>query len=92
MFSAVLDTCVLVPSRSRDVLLEVASLGAYRPLWSSEILAELDRALRGLLVKRGASDQEVDAYLTKQFGQMRVAFPDAMVTGLGIARSDRPSS
>jgi hypothetical protein len=39
--TALLDTCVLVPSRARDVLLEIASTGAYRPLWSSEILAEL---------------------------------------------------
>lgn len=54
MMTALLDTCVLVPSRARDVLLEVASTGAYRPLWSSEILAELDRTLRLLLAKRGA--------------------------------------
>jgi hypothetical protein len=58
MVSVLLDTCVLVPSRARDVLLEVASAGAYRPLWSSEVLTELDRALRRLLGKRGVSPEE----------------------------------
>jgi predicted nucleic acid-binding protein len=80
VFSALLDTCVLVPSRARDVLLEVASTGAYRPLWSSEILAELDRTLRLLLDKRGVSQEEIDAYLTRLFRQMETAFPDALVT------------
>lgn len=32
MTTALLDTCVLVPSRARDVLLAIASTGAYRPL------------------------------------------------------------
>ena len=81
MFSALLDTCVLVPSRARDVLLEIASTGAYRPLWSSEILAELDRTLRELLGKRGVSQEEANAYLTRLFRQMETAFPDALVTG-----------
>jgi predicted nucleic acid-binding protein len=79
MFSALLDTCVLVPSRARDVLLEIASTGAYRPLWSSEILAELDRTLRLLLGKRGISPEEADAYLTRLLGQMNSTFPDALV-------------
>jgi hypothetical protein len=80
MTTALLDTCVLVPGRARDVLLEIASTGAYRPLWSSEILAELDRTLRLLLAKRGASSEETDVYLTRLFRQMRIAFPDALVT------------
>jgi predicted nucleic acid-binding protein len=81
MFSALLDTCVLVPSRARDVLLEIASTGAYRPLWSSEILDELERTLRTLLGKRGISPEETDAYLTRLVRQMKTAFPDAPVTG-----------
>jgi predicted nucleic acid-binding protein len=80
VFSALLDTCVLVPSRARDVLLEVASTGTYRPLWSSEILAELDRTLRLLLGKRGVSPEEADAYLARLSGQMKTTFPDALVT------------
>jgi hypothetical protein len=81
MLSSLLDTCVLVPSRARDVLLEIASTGVYRPLWSTEILAELDRALRQLLGKRGALPEEIDAYLTRLFRQMETTFPDALVTG-----------
>ena len=80
MVSALLDTCVLVPSRARDVLLEVASAGVYRPLWSSEILAELDRTLRLLQARRGVASEETDAYLVRLFRQMETSFPDALVT------------
>lgn len=80
MTTALLDTCVLVPGRARDVLLEIASNGLYRPLWSTEILAEPDRTLRALLAKRGASAEEIDAYLTRLLRQMRITFPDALVT------------
>jgi predicted nucleic acid-binding protein len=80
VYSALLDTCVLVPSRARDVLLEIASTGAYRPLWSTEILAELDRTLRLLLAKRGTSPEVIDAYLTRLTQHMQTAFPDALVT------------
>jgi predicted nucleic acid-binding protein len=78
--TALVDTCVLVPSRARDVLLEIASTGAFRPMWSTEILSELDQTLRILLSKRGASAEEIDAYLTRLFRQMRITFPDALVT------------
>jgi hypothetical protein len=61
------------------VLLEVASTGAYRPLWSTEILSELDRTLRKLLNKRGVQEEELNAYLTRLTRQMQTSFPDALV-------------
>lgn len=81
MFTALLDTCVLVPSRARDVLLEIASMAVYRPLWSTEILAELERTLRLHLSRGGAPSEAADAYLTRLFRQMEATFPDAVVTG-----------
>jgi predicted nucleic acid-binding protein len=80
VFSALLDTCVLVPSRARDVLLKAAAAGVYRPRWSSEILAELDRTLRLLQARRGMAPEETDAYLVRLFRQMETSFPDALVT------------
>jgi hypothetical protein len=80
VFSALLDTCVLVPSRARDVLLEAASAGVYRPLWSSEILAELDRTLRLLQARRGMAPKETEAYLVRLFRQMETSFSGALVT------------
>ena len=90
MFSALLDTCVLVPGRARDVLLEAASAGVYRPLWSSEILAELDRTLRLLQARRGMAPEETDAYLVRLFRQMKTSFPDALVPDWN--HSSTPSS
>lgn len=79
MFSAVLDTCVLVPSVLRDVLLEVAARGVYRPLWSSEICAELYRTLTTRLAERGQDPETTDSYIARLRHQMSVAFPDALV-------------
>src|SRR5215475_3675208 len=70
MLSALLDTCVLVPSRARDVPPETASAGAYRPLWAPpRPLDELNRALRTLLGKRGTSPEETDACLSRAAGR-----------------------
>lgn len=40
----VLDTCVLFPTVMREMLLGVAGLGHYTPLWSARILGEWARA------------------------------------------------
>lgn len=71
---AVLDACVLYPFQLRNLLLHLAVEGLYRPLWSHEILAEVDRALRR---EAGLTDEQC-AHL---FGQMQKAFPDALGQG-----------
>jgi hypothetical protein len=81
VFSALLDTCVLVPSHLRDVLLETANRGVYRALWSEEILAELERTVRMLRAQRGNDGQETEVYIERLLRQMRTAFPDAVVEG-----------
>ncbi len=73
-FRVVLDTCVLYPSRLRDVLLDAALAGFYRPNWSADILEELRANLveNGRLSASGALGL-VDA--------LRETFPEAIVTG-----------
>jgi predicted nucleic acid-binding protein len=74
-FPAFLDTCVLYPAYLCDTLLRIADAGTYRPLWSGDIIEELQRNL----VKRGLPADRID----RRVGQMTRAFPDAMVTGYG---------
>lgn len=45
MRTALLDTCVLVPSRLRDVLLDASGAGLYTCRWSDDILRELTNVL-----------------------------------------------
>lgn len=72
-FPAFLDTCSIFPAYLCDTLLRLAEAGAYRPLWSAEVLEELRRNLPD----RGLADEAI-AY---RIGEMRRAFPEAEVTG-----------
>jgi hypothetical protein len=45
---AVLDACVLYPPALRDVLMWLATVGAYEPRWTEEIHAEL-RSLNNII-------------------------------------------
>jgi hypothetical protein len=72
-FPAFLDACVLVPMKLTDLLLRLAEANTYRPLWSDEVLAEVERNLPRLGVEPEKARWRVQ--------QMRSAFPDALVTG-----------
>ncbi|WP_202867644.1 hypothetical protein [Kribbella pittospori] len=84
MFAALLDTCVLWPSKQRDFLLNLAVQNLYRPLWSSEILAELHEHELAKLKKQGAADAE--ARTARLIERMRTHFDDAEVEKLAALR------
>lgn len=79
-FSALLDTCVLVPSILRDLLLELGTGPAYRPVWSDRIEEELGRTVSELRRRRGRDEDETQAYVIRLLHQMNAALPDARVT------------
>jgi predicted nucleic acid-binding protein len=72
-FPALLDTCVLYPAYLCDTLLRLAEAGAYRPLWSADIMAELRRNV----VEAGVPADRVD----RRLAHMTRSFPDALVSG-----------
>ena len=71
-FPAFFDTCVLYSGVLNDLLLRLAERGAFRPLWSSDVMAEL----RKNLVRRFPEDA-----VDRRLAAMQRAFPDAMVDG-----------
>ena len=77
MYRAVLDTCVLVPGRQRDFLLQLAAEESYAPLWGSGILFELDYVLARLDATRGRAGS--DERRRQLLEQMRRAFPGAEI-------------
>lgn len=72
-FPALLDTCVLYPAYLCDTLLRLAEAEAYRPLWSADIMRELQRNL----IEAGVREERVN----RRISEMVRSFPDAMVTG-----------
>lgn len=72
--AAVLDACVLIPVTLCDVLLRAADSGLYVPLWSDQILDEMERNL----VEQHLTDAQG---ARRRAAAMRAAFPDATVSG-----------
>lgn len=81
MFRAVLDSCVLWPSRQRDFLLSLAAVGLYVPVWSAELLNEIERNEAEKLLSRGATTTEAVDRSRWLIDQMTEFFPDSAVTG-----------
>ncbi|GAA1158606.1 PIN domain-containing protein [Kribbella jejuensis] len=79
MFAALLDTCVLWPSKQRDFLLSLAVVNLYRPLWSSAILDELQYCEVDKLVRFGVPQGEAEGRATRLIEMMRSYFDDAEV-------------
>lgn len=72
-FPVFLDACVLVPIRLTDLLLRLAKAGIYSPLWSADVLDEVERNV----LKLGVSSCRVRSRIDR----MRQEFPDAEVSG-----------
>jgi predicted nucleic acid-binding protein len=69
------DACTLVPINLTDLLLRLAEAGTYRPLWSADVLTEVERTLPEI------SEAMTPAKASHRVAVMRAAFPDAEVTG-----------
>lgn len=82
-FSGFLDTCVLVPSALRDLLLELAERETFRPLWSDAVFDELRRTITTLQQGRGVSIEDTQGYVDRLLSVMNQAFPDARVEHWG---------
>ncbi|AOX64931.1 putative toxin-antitoxin system toxin component, PIN family [Curtobacterium sp. BH-2-1-1] len=74
-FPVFFDACAIYGITLSDVLLRLADEGAFRPLWSEEVLDEVRRNA----VAGGISAEGID----RRLDMMRTYFPDALVTGHG---------
>ncbi len=79
---AVLDACVLVPAGLRDLLLSMADVGLFRPVWQEEIEDELRRNGARLLLAGGLDRGGAADALERVVTSMNGAFPDARITSL----------
>lgn len=82
VFTALLDTCVLWPSKQRDFLLSLAVEGMYRPTWSSVVLEELEyhEAVK-LNARQGLTEADAGRRAATLVERMRASFSDAEITG-----------
>jgi predicted nucleic acid-binding protein len=68
-FRVVLDACVLLPQTMCDVLLSIADADLFRPLWTPDLLDEVERNLSGLRFRKTPTQA------SHRVAAMRAAFP-----------------
>lgn len=78
-YTATIDACVLAGALPRNMVLSLAEAGFFRPRWSAEILAETERAICSIHLKRGIANPEARA--RRHCDAIRRAFPEAMTEG-----------
>jgi predicted nucleic acid-binding protein len=71
-FRVVVDTNVLAPAGLHDIVLTLASGGLFQPIWSDDILEELERTLREAF-------QLTDTQIQYRLTMMAKIFPEANV-------------
>lgn len=71
-FSVIFDTCALYGGSLNDLMLRLADEAALSPLWSADVLDELERNLADRIGANGAA---------RRVQAMRGAFPEAEVRG-----------
>lgn len=80
-FPAFFDTCSLYGALLNDLFLRLAEEGAYRLLWSEEVLSELERNLADRIGFDAAA---------RRVSLMREAFPDAAVGAYQNLEAEMP--
>ncbi len=79
-FRILLDACVLLPYQLCDLLLRLAEDDMYEPLWSGEILDEVERNL-------ATTFKKTPEQARRRIGHMRAAFPFAAVDNYEVLMS-----
>lgn len=92
---AVLDANTLIPAALRDTLLRAASHQLFRPVWSSNILDEVERALSIMLQSQNGhaeADRRARRVITAisgTFGEASVDVPEALRRAMQNEPKDR---
>jgi hypothetical protein len=90
-YAAVLDACALVPMPLCDTLLRLAEEPAmYRPVWSAEILREVEATLQSKLMLNSEQAGRRIRVMQQAFPEALVALPEGFSEGIrGVHSKDR---